>query len=326
MFVTVITCTYHTDNFQNLLDVVASLLNQTYRKLEIIVVIDGNDELYQRVAATYPNEPNIRVVASTDSVGVSGARDLGLRAARGEILAFIDDDAVADKEWIEGLVNTYKKHNALAVGGKVLPIWLSGKPDYLPEELYWLVGLTYEGYDKGGATEVRNALGCNMSFKKEVFERVGGFSQGFGFAMKGTSYVQGEEPELALRMEALMGKRVIYNPELIVYHKVQERKTRPGVLFRRAFYQGYSKALIKRVSPSSKSLETERSYLSDLLLKFIPRRVTALFSGTGAVTSLKQLVVLLVSIQAVGLGFLYGYIRPLPSRLLTPQDQQFPMT
>lgn len=316
MFVSVITCTYHTDNYQNLLDVVASLLNQTYHKLEIIIVIDGNEELYQRIAATYQNQCNIRVVASAQSVGVSGARDLGIKVAQGDILAFIDDDAVAEKEWIEGLVNTYQKHNAFAVGGKILPMWLSGKPDYLPEELFWLVGLTYEGYDKEGAIEVRNALGCNMSFKREVFERVGGFSQGFGFAMKGTSYVQGEEPELALRMKAKVGRGVIYNPELIVYHKVQERKTRLGALFRRAFYQGYSKALIKRVSPSSKPLATEQSYLNDLLFKYIPRRVKALFLGTGLVTKLKQFVVLFVAIIAVGLGFIYGYISPLPSRLV----------
>jgi GT2 family glycosyltransferase len=165
--------------------------------------------LYQRIAATYNNQRNIRVVASAKSVGVSGARDLGIGLAQGDILAFIDDDAVAEKEWIEGLVNTYQKHNAFAVGGKILPIWLSGKPDYLPEELFWLVGLTYDGYDKGGATEVRNALGCNMSFKREVFEMVGGFRQGLGFAMKGTSYIQGEEPELALRMKAKVGKGVI---------------------------------------------------------------------------------------------------------------------
>jgi GT2 family glycosyltransferase len=317
MFVSVITCTCRDDSYPYLLDAVASLRNQTYHEMEIIIVIDGNEELHRKVAATYRDQPDIRIIASRQSLGVSGARDLGLKAARGDIIAFIDDDAAAEKGWVEGLVNTCREYDALAVAGSVLPVWLSGRPDLLPEELFWLVGLTYEGYAKGGIGEVRNALGCNMGFKREVFASVGGFSQGFGFASRGNSYVQGEEPELALRMKAIMGRGVIYNPGLIVYHKVQERKTKLAALFRRAFYQGYSKALIKKVSPSSRSLATEQSYLAELLFKCVPRRFKALFLERRRVAGLKQLLFLSVSIIVVGLGFIYGYIRPLPSRLVT---------
>ena len=69
--------------------------------------------------------------------------------------------------------------------------------------------------------------------------------------------MQGEEPELALRMKIKLGKGVIYNPELVVYHKVPESKTRLRILLRRAFYQGYSKALLQKLSPSPKPLATE---------------------------------------------------------------------
>jgi GT2 family glycosyltransferase len=315
MFVSVITCTCRDDGFPYLLDAVASLQSQSYPEREIIIVVDGNQELHRKVVAAYDGQPGVRVVASAESVGVSGARDLGLKAARGDVIAFIDDDAAADKDWLEGLVNTYREYDALAVAGGVLPVWLSGKPDYLPDELYWLVGLTYEGYAPGGVGEVRNALGCNMSFKREVFEKVGGFSRGLGFAGRGNSYIQGEEPELALRMKTVMGRGVVYDPALIVYHKVPARKTKLMALFRRAFYQGYSKALIKRVSPSLRPLSTEQSYLNDLLFKYVPRRVKALFLGPGRFSGLKQLLFLSVSIALVGLGFVGGYLRPLPSRL-----------
>jgi GT2 family glycosyltransferase len=316
MFVSVVICSCRDDSYPSLLDAVASLRNQTYHQMEIIVVIDGNEELHRKVTATYRDQPDIRIVAPAQSLGVSGARDLGLKGARGDIIAFIDDDAAAEKGWVEGLVNTCREHDALAVAGPVLPVWLSGRPDFLPEELFWLVGLTYEGYAEGGIGEVRNALGSNMGFKREVFARVGGFSQGFGFASRGNSYVQGEEPELALRIKAVTGRGVVYNPGLVVYHKVQERKTKLAALFRRAFYQGYSKALIKRVSPSSRSLDTEKSYLAELLSKYIPRRFKTLFLERGRVTGVKQLLFLSVSIIMVGLGFIYGFIRPLPSRLV----------
>lgn len=314
MFVSVIVCTYRSDNRQNVLDAVASLLNQTYHTMEIIIVVDGNETLQREITREYNSQGNIQVIGLEESIGASGARDWGITIAQGDVIAFLDDDAVAEKRWVEGLVNTYQKNDAIAVGGKVLPIWLKKKPDYLPEELYWLVGLTYEGFGKKGVIEVRNALGPNMSFKREVFEKVGSFSQSFGFTRKGASCMQGEEPELALRMKNKLGKGVIYNPELIVYHKVPQSKTRLRILLRRAFYQGYSKAWLRRLSPSPKPLATEESYLKDLLFQYIPQRMKRLFLGTGLAAKMKQLLVLLAAIFAVGLGFIYGHIPGFPQR------------
>jgi GT2 family glycosyltransferase len=311
MFVSVIVCTYRSDAYENVLDVVASLLNQTYPEIEIIIVVDGNEQLRKKIATVSNTQDNIQVIASEESIGTSGARNLGIRRARGDIIAFLDDDTVTEKGWIENLVDSYQKKDAIAVAGKILPIWLAKKPDYLPEELYWLVGLTYEGSPKEGVTHVRNALGANMSFKREVFEKVGLFNQNFGFARKRTSapYIQGEESELALRMKNKLGKGVLYNPNLIVYHKVYEWKTKLRVLIRRAFYQGYTKAWLKRISPSPNPLATEESYLKDLLLKYIPRKIRRVFLWINPLTEIKQLLVLLASILAVGLGFVYGYLR-----------------
>lgn len=309
MFVSVIVCTYRSDDYENVLDVVASLLNQTYPEIEIIIVVDGNEGLRKKIATIYNTQDNIQVIASEETIGVSGARNLGIRRARGDIIAFLDDDTVTEKRWIEDMINTYQKNDAIAVAGTVLPIWLTKKPDYLPEELYWLVGSTYEGFTKEGVTHVRNALGANMSFKREVFEKVGSFNPDFGFARKGASYIQGEEPEFGLRMQNTLGKGVIYDPNLIVYHKVSEWKTRLRILLRRAFYQGYSKALLKKLSRSPKPLAPEESYLKDLLLKYIPRRIRRVFLWFEPLAEMKQLLVLLVTILAVGLGFVYGQLR-----------------
>lgn len=321
MLVSAIICTYRSNAYKDVLETVASLLNQTYPEIEIIIVVDGNERLRKKIAAVYNTQNKIQVIASKENIGVSGARNLGIRRARGDIIAFLDDDAVAGKRWIEDLVDTYQRKDAIAVGGKILPIWLTKKPDYLPEELYWLVGLTFKGFAQEGVTEVRNALGGNMSFKKEVFEKVALFNENFGLAKEGNSYGQAEEPDFALRIKKKLGQRVIYNPELIVYHKVPESKTRLRALLKRAFYQGYSKALLKRISPHPEPLATEESYLKGLLFKYIPQRVKALFIGTGSAARIKQLLVLFASIFAVGLGFIYGYMRVLPGDMTSRQRE-----
>jgi len=309
MLISVIVCIYDTNNYQNLLEAVNSLLNQTYQELEIIIVVDGNEQLRKRIATAYATQGNIQVLASEESMGISGARNIGIRKAQGDVIAFLDDDAVADRRWIECLADTYQKTDAIAVGGKILPMWLSKKTNCLPEELYWLVGLTYEGFAGEDVTEVRNPLGPNMSFRREVFEKVGLFSEAFGFDRKQNLYLQGEEAELALRMKNKLGRGVIYDPGLIVYHKVPVSKTRLGIMLKRAFYQGYTKARLKRLSPFPKPLATEESYLKDLLLRYIPKRIKRVFLMSTPVTEMKQLLVLFASISAVGLGFIYGYFK-----------------
>ena len=312
MFVSVIVCTCRDESFTDFQDAVASLLSQTYPQIEIIIVVDGCPELYQKVEKSYAGQTNIQITGLEESQGVSGARDFGIQKARGDIIAFLDDDAVADKDWVDGLVDTYSNSDAIATAGRVLPLWLGKKPDYLPEELYWLLGLTYKGFAEEGLTEVRNALGSNMSFRREVFEQVGTFSQNFGFAEKGASNIQAEEPELALRIKNRLGRGVLYNPALVVRHRVPEYKTKVRVLLKRAFYQGYSKALLKRLSPCPNSLDTEGAYLKDLLFRCVLRKLKALFSVTGSVPAGKQLLVLVAITLAVAMGFVYGLIKRIP--------------
>ena len=309
MLISVIICTHSLDNKQILMDAVDSILNQTLKELEIIVVVDGSEELYKRITEVYDAEERVKVVAIKENMGICSARNTGINAAQGDLVVFSDDDAVAEKRWIENLVDTYQKHDAIAVGGRILPIWLSKQPDYFPDELGWLVGITYEGFAEERVVEVRNTFGPNMSFKKSVFDKIGLFTEEFGFSKKGLSCLQGEEAEFALRMKQELGQGVIYNPRAVVYHKIPAWKTERRILLRRAFYQGYSKALLKRFSPSPDTLTTEEYYLKDLFFKYIPRRIKRVFSASNYVIELKRLSILIASVSSVGLGFLYGYFK-----------------
>lgn len=308
MLVSIVVCTHSLDNLQNLMDAIDSLLNQTHKEMEVIVVVDGNRELYERIVKVYDAQEKLEVVATKENIGLSGARNTGISAAQGDAIAFFDDDAVAEKRWVENLVNIYEELDAIAVGGKILPIWLTHRPDYLPEELDWLVGATYEGFGEEEVAEVRNTFGSNMSFKKEVFEKIGLFNERFGVARSRISCMQGEEAEFTVRMKNKLGKGIIYNPVAVVYHKIPASRTKPRTLLKRAFYQGYSKALLKRFSPSPETLAIEGSYLMGLLFKYIPRRIKGIFSSN-SIKEIKQLSFLAAAIISVGLGFLYGYVK-----------------
>jgi GT2 family glycosyltransferase len=309
MLVSVVVCTHSLNNLGNLQEAVDSLLNQTYDQMEIVIVVDGNQELYDELVKTYGTIDSIKIASSNVNIGISGARNIGIKEAKGDVIAFIDDDAMADKDWAASLVDIYKKRgDAISVGGKIMPIWLGGKPRYFPEELGWLVGITHEGFAEEKVVEIRNTFGPNMSFKREVFDSIGYFNEKLGFGKRGTSYIQGEEPEFAIRMKREMGRGVIYNPSALVHHRIPESKTRPKVLLRRSFYQGYTKALLKRLNPSPDSLSTEGSYLRNVLFKFIPRRLKKVFS-LNAIVELEALSLLIASVLSVGLGFMYGYCK-----------------
>ena len=310
MLVSVIVPSYSMDNYYNLRGAIDSLLNQSYPDIEIIVVIDISKDLYSEIAKAYAKQGKMKVIYSEQSLGAAAARNVGIKNASGDILAFIDDDAIADDRWVEELVNAYKEPGVKAVGGKILPLWLPGKPEYFPEELYWLVGVTHNSFSPDRIAEVRNAFGANMSFRREVFNQVGLFNESFGFVRQRARYVQAEEVELSLRMTGKFGVGVIYNPAAIVHHKIPVTKTRLKVLVKRSFYQGYSKALLRKKMKLSRSCtRTEETYLKELLLKYIPRRIKKVFSGPSRMVEIRQISILFCCIAAVGLGFIHGHIK-----------------
>ena len=94
---------------------------QTHREKEIVIVVDSEDEgLNQRMVADYGRQEIVKVVLLKQNEGISAARNAGIGVARGDVIAFIDDDAVADRRWIENLLGSYREYDAIAVGGQSL--------------------------------------------------------------------------------------------------------------------------------------------------------------------------------------------------------------
>ncbi|WP_248516815.1 glucosyl-dolichyl phosphate glucuronosyltransferase [Salinarchaeum laminariae] len=304
MRVSVVVCVYSMERFDDLVECVESLLAQTYDDVEVVVVVDGTVSVFDRVEHQFDETSNVVLHCNEENVGLLESRNTGAELASGDVVAFIDDDAVADEQWIEKLVNSYEEQDAIAVGGKMTPLWVDGKPGFLPEEFYWLIGVTHRGF-ADGAGEVRNTFGSNISFDREVFLELGGFDAEIG-GRKGDSNLQGGETELCARLREDYGEGVWYNPQAEVGHKVFEYRTKPRWLVDRAFWQGYSKRAMEVLVPNTGG--TESDYLRDLVFRSTPRRLRGVLSKD-AKRQAVQLLMLWVLTAAVGLGYLYAFRR-----------------
>ncbi|WP_136715459.1 glucosyl-dolichyl phosphate glucuronosyltransferase [Halorientalis salina] len=301
MRVSVVLCTHTLDRYDAFTEAAESVLDQTYEDTELVLVSDGNEAVADRFREDYGDRGDVVTHCNDENVGLLESRNNGARVATGDVVAFIDDDAIADSEWIAELVETYEREDALAAGGKMTPAWVAGRPGFLPEEFYWLVGVTHRGF-ADGAGEVRNTFGSNISFRRDVFLELDGFDTDIG-GRQGDKNLQGGETELCARLADEYGNGVYYNPEARVAHKVYEYRTDPWWLLDRAFWQGYSKRGMEYLVPDSTGEES--AFLGDLLFEFAPERLRNLVRGP-SVERLTQLVMLFVFTAVVGFGYLYG--------------------
>lgn len=251
----VVICAYTEKRWRELVTAIESLRHQTLLPHEIIVVIDHNPALLERARSELVG---VVVVENQESHGLSGARNSGLAVAQGEVIAFLDDDAVAAPNWLEELAREYADPQVIGVGGASLPIWMHKNPSWFPDEFHWVIGCSYRGMPHATAS-VRNLIGCNMSFRREVFEAVGGFRNGIGRI--DTQPLGCEETELCIRTNQLWPERVlVYKPEARVFHHVPPNRACWHYFFARCYSEGMAKASVSRTIGTRDGLVAELSY------------------------------------------------------------------
>lgn len=204
--------------------------------------------------------------------GLSSARNIGIQQAHGEFIAFIDDDAVAKTDWLESLIANCEDPEVLGVGGFVKPVWESGRPSWFPEEVDWVVGCSYAGL-AGQRCSVRNPIGCNMLFRKSVFDKAGLFDDNIG--RLGKHLLGSEEAEFSIRaLNSYPSSKILYDPQAVVFHWVPSKRSCATYFFRRSYYEGISKRMMKRlVSNSNHALSTETNYLNYVLKVSFTQRI-----------------------------------------------------
>ncbi len=199
---------------------------------------DDTLDVARSVENDFPDQ--VRVLQETE-LGLSAARNTGVRNAKGDFIAFLDDDAFPARGWLQAIIDALLIDGIQCAGGPIEPVFQGELPDwflgrFLPYLSVWDLGdsarrLHYDEYPRG----------ANVAFRREVFDSVGGFCTDLG--RKGNNLLSCEEIELCLRIERLGGE-IAYVPEARVRHKVNIERLSPEWLKKRFEAQGRSEAVI----------------------------------------------------------------------------------
>lgn len=309
--------TYSLERLQDTIEAVSSLLKQSYPENEVVVVVDRDRNLYSRLLEKLPEHVHLRL---TNDAGASSARNLGIKEAKGEIVAFIDDDVIVDRDWLVTLVRHYQDPNVISVGGKIKPLWASDSQRHFPKELYWIIGCTYEeGLER--VHEVRNNFAGNMSFRGKVFEHLsfstscqkidGEHSDAEKTKFLG-KYLETDDTEFYIRVhERFADTKTIYDPKALAYHRIYPYRTSLGHMLRKAFSEGISKAYIACLYSNNikgYALSKEREYFRSLFTKWVPTRVKEVLKGKSIRINVKSILLVSVVSVTVVAGYLTGSV------------------
>ena len=308
--ISVIICAYTEDRWDQICAAIASIRAQSLPSTEIILVIDHNPALFQRALVALSD---VTVMKNQEARGLSGARNTGATRAQGDIIAFLDDDAIAHEDWLKYLADCYENPQIVGVGGLTLPRWQTASPAWLPEEFYWVIGCNYKGMAPSGAP-VRNLIGANMSFRREAFNDVaGGFATGIGRTSTGRP-LGCEETEFCIRLaQQAPGSVFVMDHRATIQHFVSDSRCTVSYFLSRCFAEGISKAQVAASVGSGDGLSAERAYTTRTLPLGVLRGIADLFHGDVAGAGRAAAII-------VGLGMTsIGYVRGKLGQMAQPQ-------
>ena len=257
--VSVIIPTYTKARWEWLQEAVDSVRKQTSPAVEIIVVVDHNPDLLEEIAREFAD---VIAVPNIGGRGVSGARNSGVKASRGEVVAFLDDDSIARSDWLEILLRHIVQPGVVGVGCYSDGLWETPCPTWFPGEFSWTIGVSYSGLPKE-PTAVRNVWTSAMLVRRSAFELVDGFREDFG---KIGNRSLPEDTDLCLRIAAVQEDAVwMWDPEKVMQHRVPDGRATFGYLMSRCFLQGWGKAAMASMDGFDESTSTEKNYVLHIL-------------------------------------------------------------
>ncbi|MFF5291797.1 glycosyltransferase family 2 protein [Paractinoplanes globisporus] len=267
--ISVVICSYTERRWEDLRRACASVERQLHGGDELVLVIDHNDTLLERARGEFPRA---RVVPNGGKPGLSGARNTGVESSRGDVVAFLDDDAVARTGWADALRETFAGAHVAVAGTAVVADWEGGHPPrWFPAEFGWVVGCSYRGQPRHRAL-VRNPIGASMAVRRKVFDEIGGFSGAIGRV--GATPVGCEETEFCIRVtEHDAADVVVLDPATAVDHHVPADRQTMRYFVRRCYHEGRSKRIVALLRGADAGLSAERTYVRVTLPSAVLRGV-----------------------------------------------------
>ncbi|MGE5269132.1 MAG: glycosyltransferase family 2 protein [Thiohalocapsa sp.] len=202
-----------------------------------IIVVDNTPDPARRSGRGFPSSKWI----VCDEVGLSNARNVGIAAASGDIVAFIDDDAIAAPGWCHEIISVFARHPlAVAAGGKVVPEYPAGAaPHWLTNWHTNYLSCLDWGEQEHQLREREWIVGTNMAFRRSAFAEVGVFSSELG--RKGDRGLLSNEEIVLIRR--LGRERIVYDPAMLVSHVIAPERLTQAWLRKRVFWQAISDQL-----------------------------------------------------------------------------------
>ena len=238
MDISVVLCTYN--RAKSLLITLESFLNlerPNQCDWELLIVDNNSTDGTRNVADQFAAKADFPVRYIFEKrQGRSAALNAGIREAKGEFVAFTDDDVILHHGWLSNLKSTFEVHHCSAVAGRVVPRWNHAKPDWLGMEGQ----LAVVNFDLGDELKPVQVppLGANSAFRRDIFEKYGLFRLDLG--VNGSSHtITCDDTEFGERL-IRGGEKIIYNPRAIIYHPVDPARTTKKYFLSWYYYNGVS--------------------------------------------------------------------------------------
>lgn len=212
MKLSIIICTYN--RCESLKDTLTSVLKHEYNNnfdYEVIVVDNNSKDDTKTVVESFIRHTGNRLRYVLEATqGLPYARNRGIREAKGEIIAFTDDDCIVDKQWLSIIDQIMANEGIKCATGKIIPIWKNSPPAWFSNRIKTVLPDIDEGEE---IKTVANATGANMVFRKEVFKRIGLFD---------TFYPIAEDTIFSLRVNKIFP--IWYYPTLKIFHSIENKR------------------------------------------------------------------------------------------------------
>jgi glycosyltransferase involved in cell wall biosynthesis len=292
--VSVIICAYTKERWELLEKAVASALDQRHAPMEIILCIDHNPSLVEDCRARFatPGSP-IRVVENKYPGRLGSARNTAVEVARGDVIAFLDDDAAAGPDWLERLVELYSgEAEYMVIGGAPVPRYATRRPGWFPPEFDWVFGCAYSGLPLT-RSPVRHVIGACMSARRDAITAVAGFHSD-----------NHDDMDLCHRIAHRFGPgSVIYDPSIRVSHYVGEERVTWSYFRRRCYSVNRGKVRAFSDMKEAGNIRAEMQFALRSMFHDIPRYILS-----GRPSGVARAGVTFLGLVLGALGHLHGKI------------------
>jgi len=246
MKISVIICTYNRcESLERTLKSFTEISTPEGSSWELILVDNNSKDKTKILVEEFKKNCKLNIeYIFEEKPGLSHARNQGIKQAKGEIIAFTDDDVIVDRYWLSNIERAFEEHDVSCVGGKILPIWEIPKPEWLIPQLHYILALLDRG-DKPFYLESPIIWGANFSLKADIFGKYGGFDTNLG-RIPGRLFA-GEETEFARRI-LNEGEKILYDPNAVVYHYIPSDKISKRYFRKWKYDQGILRASLRGIS------------------------------------------------------------------------------